>query len=222
MLEKLNAVNNIEVISVFDRRFKSYGNIIEKYNFSSLINYIKEDTQIPTEGNIYIPSVEDMEKLSISRQLKKNFYGGMDIQIGYCNGKNSSYNGFEYHKSSEINVAVTDFMLVLGHVWEISNNEYTVEKAKVFYVPKGIAIEMFQTTLHLSPCKVRDEGFMDIVVLQKGTNTISKEKKIVTNTEDELLLLTNKWVLAHKDRKPLIKIGAYPGLIGENIELKYK
>ena len=85
-------------------------------------------------------------------QVKNGLYGGMDIEIGYCNGRNTTYNGFEYHKGSEINVAVTNFMLVLGHVWEIKDNTYRVEDARVFFVPRGTAIEMYQTTLHLSPC----------------------------------------------------------------------
>ncbi|MBQ7739965.1 MAG: DUF4867 family protein, partial [Eubacterium sp.] len=34
-------------------------------------------------------------------------------------------------------------------------------------------------------------------------------------------LQKNKWVIAHKDREPLIKQGAYAGLIGENKELKF-
>ena len=39
--------------------------------------------------------------------------------------------------------------------------------------------------------------------------------------ENKLLLQKNKWVIAHPEREPLIKQGAFPGLIGENKELKY-
>ncbi len=65
----------------------------------------------------------------------------MPIEVGYCNGRNTTWNGFEYHKGSEINVAVTDFMLILGHVWQIENNTYRFENAKVFFVPQGTAVE---------------------------------------------------------------------------------
>ena len=109
--------------------------------------------------------------MCIRDSLRDSFYGGMDIQVGYCNGRNTTYNGFEYHKGSEINIAVTDFMLVLGHTWEIRDNTYRVEDAKVFFVEKGTAIEMYQTTLHLSPCRVTDKGFKYIVILHRGTNT---------------------------------------------------
>lgn len=221
MLEHLNRVNDVKIFSVFDEEFKTYGNIVSGIDFSELISYMEEHTDIPESGNVYVASVEAMEALAVKENLRKFMYGGMPIQIGYCNGRNSTYNGFEYHKGSEINIAVTDFMLVLGHTWLIKDNTYRIEDARVFFVPKGTAIEMFQTTLHLSPCKVCDEGFKGIVVLPEGTNTPLEERPADPSGEDVLLLQKNKWVIAHPDREPLIKQGAHPGLLGENKELKY-
>ena len=91
---------------------------------------------------------------------------------------------------------------------------------------------MFQTTHLLSPAKDTDSGFKGIVVLPRGTNTpLSDEAKaardkIVSekgekNCEQRLLLQKNKWVIAHPQREPLIKQGAFSGIIGENKELKY-
>ena len=221
MINHLNDVNDVKIYSVFDEEFKTFGKIVEGYDFSQIIDYIEKNTPIPENGNIYVPSVEDMEKLPIKKQVEDILYGGMPIQIGYCNGRNSTYNGFEYHKGSEINIAVTPFMLVLGHVWDIEDNKFFVGKEKVFFVPKGVAIEMYQTTLHLSPCKVQDSGFKGVVILPKGTNTPHPDKAKTEDKESTLLLQRNKWVLAHKDRKPLIDQGAHPGFIGENKELKY-
>ena len=222
MLERLNEVNDIKITSVFDDDFKTYGNVIEGYDFSELISYMEGYTDIPENGNVYVASVPEMEKLSIVQRVQGFFYGDMPVQVGYCNGRNSTYNGFEYHKGSEINVAVTDFMLVLGHTWEIAkDNTYKVEDARVFFVPKGTAIEMFQTTLHLSPCKVSDEGFKGVVILPRGTNTPLDNKPENATGEERLLLQRNKWVIAHPEREPLMKQGAFPGLIGVNKELYY-
>ena len=127
----------------------------------------------------------------------------------------------EAPEGSEINVAVTDFMLILGHVWQIEDNTYRFENAKVFFVPKGTAVEMYQTTLHLSPCRVCDAGFKGVVILPKGTNTPLEDKTPNGDPESKLLLQRNKWVIAHPEREPLIKQGAYPGLLGENKELHY-
>ncbi len=223
MLKRLNEINDVRIFSVRDAEFASYGKIIENYDFSRLVQYMEECTEIPENGNIYVASVPDMEKTGVAQEIQNLVYGEMPIEIGYCNGRNTTYNGFEYHKGSEINIAVTDFMLVLGHTWEIRENTYRVEDAKVFFVEKGTAIEMYQTTLHLSPCRVCEEGFKDIVILPRGTNTPLEHRDSQENEtgEKRLLLQKNKWVIAHPEREPLIRQGAYPGLMGENKELLY-
>ncbi len=222
MLENLNAVNDVPVLSVFDPAFAPYGRVIEGCDFSRADEYMLEKTDIPESGNIYVPSVPELEESELKSDIENTLYGSMPVQIGFCNGRNTTYNGFEYHKCSEINYAVTPFMLVLGHVWDIRDNTYDIRSAQVFFVPAGTAIEMYQTTLHLSPCRVCDEGFKDIVILSRGTNTPLEYKKTNADPESVLLLQRNKWVIAHPEREPLIKQGAHPGVIGENKELFYK
>lgn len=229
LLKALRTCNDVPILSVEDEAFTSFGRVLFGYDFRELCDYMEKNTIIPAEGNVYAASVEEMEHFAVGREVRAGVYGGMAIQIGYCNGKNSTYNGFEYHKGSEINVAVTDLMLVLGHTYDIKNNSYDVSQASVFFVPKGTAIEMYQTTLHLSPLRVCDEGFKGIVILPRGTNTpleeeelkIREEKKKATDGEAMLLLQRNKWVIAHPAREPLIRQGAYPGVTGENKELFY-
>ena len=114
MIKRLNEVNDVPVLSVRDAAFAPYGRIVTGYDFSGLISYLTDKTGIPETGNVYVASVPEMEADPVAAGLKTVFYGGMDLEIGYCNGRNSTYNGFEYHKGSEINVAATDFMLVLG------------------------------------------------------------------------------------------------------------
>lgn len=221
MIERLNQVNDVKIYSVFDDEFKPYGRIVNGYDFSEIVEYMKTSTPIPEQSNIYVASVPALESFAVKDEVESVLYGGMPVQIGYCNGRNSTYNGFEYHKGSEINIAVTPFMLVLGHVWEIEDNKFYVGGEKVFFVPEGTAIEMYETTLHLSPCKVTDEGFKGVVILPKGTNTPLENKHQNGDKESVLLLQRNKWVLSHKDREPLMKQGAFPGLVGENKELHY-
>ena len=220
-LERLNQANDVPVLSVNDPVFATYGRVIAGYDLSDLTSYMEHHTTIPENGNIYVASVPEMEQTPAAEQIQAVLYGGMSVEVGYCNGRNTTYNGFEYHKGSEINVAVTDFMLVLGHTWLIRNNTYRVEDAQVFFVEKGTALELYQTTLHLSPCRVSDEGFKDIVILPRGTNTPLQSRRESGDPESRLLLQTNKWVIAHPEREPLIRQGAFPGLLGENKELRY-
>ena len=226
MLKRLNEVNDVEIKDVHDPAFASYGRIVTGFDCSELVSYMKKETSIPENGNVYKASVPELEAFDVIKQIETVCYGGMPIQAGYCNGRNTTYNGFEYHKGSELNLAVNDFMLVLAHTRQIKDNTITPEEAQVFWVPEGTLIEMYQTTLHLSPCRTCDEGFRCVVILPKGTNTpLSAEEKQKRDEskdpESVLLLQKNKWVLAHPERKPLIDQGAHPGLLGENKELRY-
>jgi len=229
-IEELRKKNDVEIYDIRDKKFETYGRIVEKLDVDELISYMENNTPIPESGNIYVPSVKEMEELEVFKTVSDVLYGGMPIQFGYCNGRNNTYNGFEYHKGSEINVAVTDFMLVLGHSWDVGkDNTYSIDQAEVFYIEKGMVFEMFETTLHLSPLRVSDAGFRDVIILPRGTNTpLSDEEKAARdeafskgNKEARLLLLKNKWVISHPEREPLMKQGAFPGVIGPNKELYY-
>lgn len=221
MLTSLKEKNGkLHLFDITSDAFQPYGRIISGYDFSQLVNYMETKTGIPDEGNVYVASDSEMEQFAIKEKLEDHFYGGMEIEVGYCNGRNSTLNGLEYHKGSEINVAITDLVLLLGRVQDITDQKYSVENLEAFFVPKGTVLEMYGTTLHFSPCKVTDYGFKCIVILPKGTNTPIEKKEIVFQ-EDEFLFMKNKWLLAHPERTVLIEKGAFPGIIGENIEVLY-
>lgn len=220
MLQKLNKINKFKINDVQDPSFKKYGRIVNEYDTEELLKFLDKKTNIPEEGNIYVASDEGMEHLEIKEKLEKGFYGGMEIEIGYCNGKNSSLNGLEYHKGSELDLSCTDMVLLLGHVWDIDENKYDSSKTEAYFIPEGVMVELYGTTLHFSPCKVIDEGFKSVIILPKGTNTaidmISGGKG-----EEKLLFMKNKWLLAHPNREVLVKKGAFPGIYGENLTLLY-
>lgn len=222
LLERIQSLNpKFSIYSVFSEQFKRYGSVLSGYDFTRLLS-LMENTPMPEEGNIYVASDAELENAAVAETVRSNLYGDMDIQIGYCNGKNSTLNGLEYHKCSEVNIAATDLVLLLGKVQNIQNNQYAVEHVTGFYIPQGTAVELFATTLHFAPCKTADEGFKCVVILTRGTNEPLLENAKAIMPEDELLFMRNKWLIAHPERKILMDRGAYPGIIGENIELHYE
>ena len=100
-IDRLNLINRMPVYYVFGESFRTYGRVVSGYDFSEVTEYMKKRTSIPQQGNIYVPSVSAMENTGLCREISASFYGGMEVQIGYCNGVNSTYNGFEYHKGSD-------------------------------------------------------------------------------------------------------------------------
>lgn len=223
MVERLKGMNSFPIYSYDDKEFLEYGRVLTGYDFSNLVEYADKETSVPKTGNIYKGSVAEMESIDgLNELLKKNFYGGMETQIGYCNGNNHFLNGLEYHKGSEINVAVTDLVLLLAKTTEIENEFIDSSKVKGFYLPQGTAVEIYQTTMHFAPCKVNDKGFKCIVILPKGTNEdlVLSEKEIIS-TEDKFLFKRNKWLLVHEIKQDLIEKGAFLGIKGENLGLSY-
>jgi hypothetical protein len=209
---------HIPFYHIEDSKFKHYGKVINEYDFNELETYMDSLT-IPQDQNVYVASVTEMENTIIKNQLQEAFYGEMSIQIGYCNGPNSTLNGLEYHKSSEINIAITDMVLLLGKVQEVENNVFHSNDVIAFFVPKGTAVELYSTTLHFAPCKVNNEGFKTIVILPKGTNDPLSTNIQKRTKEDELLFMKNKWLIAYPEREQLINKGAHPGIKGENIKV---
>ena len=205
----------VEIKNVTDESFGKYGRILTKdYDLKDLLT-VMEGTPIP-EGVIYEPSVETLEKLPIMKVFTDSVYGGLPIQIGYCNGHNHLLNAAEYHRSSEINVAATDLILLIGMQQDITPEyTYATDKIEAFLVPAGTMIEVYATTLHYAPCGVDGKGFRCVVVLPKDTN-LDLVVKPMGAKEDSLLFARNKWLIAHSDAK--IE-GAFVGLIGENISI---
>lgn len=218
MLQQLQKMNvSLDIRHVEDSSFKNFGRILESFPDEKLIHSI-EDFPVPESGNVYVPSEPALEFSDVKGSIESRYYGEMEIQIGYCNGNNSNLGGLEFHKGSEINVAATDMVLLLGHLNDMEKGTFSTDHLKAFYIPRGYAIEMFQTTLHLAPCKVTKEGFKCIVILPEGTNTPLKEEE---KGEDPLLFMRNKWLLAHEEHQRFVDQGAHIGIKGPNVFVQY-
>ncbi len=207
----------MEIKKVTDPEFAAYGKVLEGYDLGGLVKALEDKTPLP-EGVEYVASCADLEYTDAFGVLQNNVYGGMPIQIGYCNGHNTKLNCLEYHRDSEINLGSRDFILLLGREDEIVDGKFDTAKTKAFLVKAGQAVEVYGTTLHYAPCSAKaGEGFKVIVVLPKGTNgpvpAITKK-----NTEDGWMTACNKWLLAHSESSEA-KDGAYVGLTGTNIDI---
>lgn len=205
---------------VTGRAFKPFGRVIKGYYLRSLIEEM-EKTECPSDKVVYEPSVRSLETLKINRQFSEEAYGGMPIQIGYCNGRNHLLNAVEYHRDSELNLACTDMILLVGKRQDIGRDyTYDTGKMQAFLVKKGTLVEIYSTTLHYAPISASEnESFRCVVVLPRGTNEPLPACRGKAHTkEDQLLTHVNKWLIAHPE-SGLDKDGAFVGLKGENIRL---
>jgi hypothetical protein len=174
------------------------------------------ETPLP-EDVVYEPSVEKLEELPIMKKLQTAYYGELPIQIGYCNGNNYLLNAVEYHRSSELDIAATDLILLLGRQQDISEDyTYPTEKIEAFLCPKGTGVELYATTLHYAPCNAEEFGFRCVVVLPEKTNFPLEDAH--AGYEDALITARNKWLIGHAEGN--LASGSHIGLIGENIDVR--
>ncbi len=200
----------MKIYSVNDNEFKMFGRVLS-LDAESIINEAQK-MEMPSEGSLYIPSCEEFEKLAIAQTIQNEYYGELPVQIGYCFGHSNALNALEWHSCSEINIAVTDMILLLGDVRDIEEGyRYNSENVKAFKLEKGQAIEVYATTLHFCPIETEKTGFGCVVGLLKGTNTPLDEAPA-----NKVLFRKNKWLIAHVDNKALIDRGVVAGIYGEN------
>ena len=198
--------------------FKEYGKVITGYDTTELVKVLDEVTPLP-EATEYVPEQPELQALPIAKEFSDRLYGGMPVQLGWCNGHNTTLNCLEYHRDSEINIGVNDFILLLGKESQIEDDGmFDTKNIVAFRVPTGVLVEVYATTLHYAPCSAsKGEGFKVLVVLPKGTNT-EKPEFTPANHEDTLLTARNKWLLAHPESSEA-KNGAVIGLKGVNTDI---
>lgn len=208
----------MKIESVYDASFRSYGQVLSGYDTAALIQAM-EGIPLPETGTAYEPSIAALEANAVFGQLQNNAFGGMLVQIGMCWGRNTMLNCLEYHRDSEVNLGVSEFVLLLAKQEEIVDGKLDTAHVRAFRVPAGVMVEVYATTLHYAPCHVDEmNGFRVAVVLPKGTNETMPSITPV-NEEDHRLWAKNKWLLAHPASSEAGQ-GAYVGLAGENIDIK--
>lgn len=203
---------------VTEAAFRPYGRVLPVES-NEFVRTIQAQPETAAGQVVYEPSVYAFEALPLFTSLRDEVFGGLPIEFGHCSGFNDTLNALEYHRSSEIDIAATDLVLMVGRQQDIdyTSNTYATAKVEYFFVPAGTAVELYATTLHYAPCGIEGREFRCGVVLPKGTNeelAVRPEK----HGENRLLFAVNKWLLAH-EASGLGKDGACIGLQGENRKL---
>lgn len=205
------------IYSVLDKEFAPYGKVLTGYDTSCLMKALDESTPLP-DGVEYVMSEAALECTAIFGQLQNNAYGGMPIQLGWCNGHNTKLNCLEYHRDSELNIGLREFILLVAKADDIVDGKLDTSKVKAFRAAAGQVVEVYATTLHYAPCSAKKaDGFKVVIALPKGTNGAMPNLTAV-NEEDKWLRACNKWLIAHAEASEASD-GAYIGLVGENVDI---
>lgn len=135
----------MNIQSVNDKAFEVYGRVVDGYDYAELLATLEKCSEKPADSVIYVPGCAELEATPAYKDLQINCYGGMPIQIGYCNGTNTKLNCFEYHRDSEIDIAADDVILLVARQQDIQDGKIDSSKTEAFLCPKGTAVELYAT-----------------------------------------------------------------------------
>ncbi len=208
----------MEILSVYDAAFKPYGRVVEGYPTEGILKALA--TTPVTDAVAYVPRDEVLHAAPDADVVGETLFGGMPFQLGWCNGHNTKLNCLEYHRDSEFNLGVEDFILLLARQDDIVDGVLDTAKVKAFRAPAGVLVEVYATTLHYAPCHVdAQKGFHVLVALPAGTNTDYKPVLPAPNGTDKTIWARNKWLLAHAESTEAAA-GAVVALTGENLDIR--
>lgn len=212
-LELLQQANpHLPIHSVHDPAFTPYGRLIGDFGTTGLTAATRAAAAMPAAGSRYLPVLECLDTHPDAAALRDLYWGQLDAQIGLCWGHAGRLSALEWHASSEINIGVTDLVLLLADRREMRGGWLDSSCVEAFYLDEGEIIEMYATTLHFCPCQVDERGFSCIVALPRGTNT-PLDPAVHTAP---FLWAKNKWLAAHEDNAQLLRRGATAGIRGTN------
>ena len=207
----------LPLYSVLDEEFCRYGRVLSAD--TNQLAAALAATPIPEEGNCYVASLPELETVDLMPGLQRAAFGEMPIQAGYCNGNGNRLNAMEYHKCSEINFTTTGLVLLLALPEQLRDGRLSSADVVGFYLPESVLVEIFPLVMHFAPCRIREEGFRCLVVLQQGTNAPLPSVDTTAPGEEKLLWMRNKWMTCHPDSPQAIK-GAFVGISGENLTVR--
>ena len=209
----------MKIFSVTDPEFKPYGRVVTGLDTAKAeILAALANTPLPAATD-YVAEDAALQELPAAVEVSEHLFGGMPCQLGWCNGHNTKLNCLEYHRDSEFNIGLYDFVLLVAKEDDIVDGKLDTSKVMAFKAKAGDVVEVYATTLHYAPCNATKDGcFKVVIALPKGTNG-AKPNITPVYDEDKTLWACNKWLLAHADSDEA-KQGAYVGLTGENIDIK--
>lgn len=144
LLDGLRRANpGLALFDSCDSAFAPFGAALSG-DYPTLLSAMELHAPIPDEGITYVASEPGLESSPDAIRLSLLALGGLDVHVGYCSGRNSTLNGLEFHKCSEV-VFAGDPLLRKRNKWILAHPERRV------LVEQGVAATLRGPNLALIP-----------------------------------------------------------------------
>ena len=148
MIRSLQEMNpNVKIHDVGEKGFSRYGWILS-YDASAVIDHLAKEeavfSKLPKAR--YVTDRADLHDFPLFSTIQKEIYGELAIQVGVVQGRNQYATGTEFHQGSEVNIAVTDCLLVLGdRALLVANGSVDISQMEVYFVKKGTVFSGYKS-----------------------------------------------------------------------------
>ena len=224
-IEKLRKLNpKLDIKDLSDTAFKKYGQVLEGYDFTKAMDFINQIPLPSRDNDIYILNSPELCEMDIGKKIKNEIYGGVNIDIGYCLGIcDSACDLMEYHRCDEFIVSTEDPMVMpLGDQRDIVDNTYDLSFTENFFVPPGVAVDLYATTLHGYSYQTSGKGYRMLIALIQNTNKPIDFEIDKNHRETKLLTNVNAFIMVKSDEVNKHVPDAYPGPKGPIDALRYR
>jgi len=215
----MSETKKIDILSIQDPAFAKYGHIVLDCDFTGPLNWLRTYATCPTNSVHYTADEPELTTMAVIKQISQTYFGGANIQAGYCSGHTNATPALEFHPYNgyEIIAAVSNTILVVAHTDDIQNGTIHSDHCEAFLLPADTAVILRPEALHYAPNTAPGEKtFITLVVLPAGTNVGESSESFKIGTTDIPFLVTNKVLLA-REGSDEANSGAYVGLIGPMI-----
>lgn len=223
-LEKLQQNNpHIPIFSLLESSFQKFATLYTGFEITNSIQFARQNATIG-EAVAYKPSVAGLEAdTPLMENLSRRIFGGMPIELGWVYGRNTKLNALEYHKGSEVHIAMEDFIALVGRIEDLRFDpkpSFDSANLSAYYVPTGSVVEFHAWCMHFAPIHVCETiGFLNLVALPEKSNTALGFKPIREQGEAMLLFAWNNWLIAHPEDRSMTDAGAFAGIDGINLQI---
>jgi len=222
-LSELRKINSkIEILSVVDKDFLSFGRVLTEAKADLAINAARGMWKV-TDGIGAAASVPEFEAdKNLQTTIGTPVFAEMPIEVGWVYGRNDRLNGLEWHHGSEVHIPLEDCVFLLANWLEIQwspKPSIDTKHILAFYAPKGTIVELKNWALHFVPINVsKKTGFCNLFVLLRGTAEPLQMPKSMAS-DHQVLIARNQWLIVHPKAADLVKAGNHVGIYGENITI---
>ena len=151
--------------SVFDPCFRAFGRLVPGLDTAALEQALGAHPQ-PEQGVVYEAKPGAPDLCRAAEALAEQLFPGVPASWGIYSGKLAHPRRLLGARRGIWLLGAFDFLLPLSTRAAVRRRRLQEEHLTAFYVPAGVLVELYATTLHCVPCHTHDRDGLSVLMLR--------------------------------------------------------